>query len=164
VLSELLIEKVHKGFYLNFVNLQDFNVASSFNNKLQDDCKYNLIFVIIDQIGYGVNPKIFENVYSTPDGIAIHNFIRVANIANAHLASLSYLNDGRSNQIFNIGTGTGTLALEIVTEIILQIESDLVPNFVGGKEGDTGIVVENSLKAEHMLRFKAKHDLAEMVA
>ncbi len=164
VQSELLIEEAHKKFSLNFVNLRYFNVAGSLNKKLRDDSKDNLIPIVINQIRNGVNPKIFGNDYPTPDGTAIRDFIHVVDTVDAHLAAVNYLTNGGSSQTLNVGTGTGTSVLEIVTEIISQMGSDLVPNFVDRREGDIGIVVADPSKAEHVLGFKAKHDLAEMVA
>jgi UDP-glucose 4-epimerase len=162
--SELLIEEAHRNFGLSFVNLRYFNVAGSLNKKLQDDSKDNLIPIVIDQIRNGINPKIFGDDYPTPDGTAIRDFIHVVDIVDAKLAAVNYLTNGGSSQTLNIGTGTGTSVLEIVTEIISQMGSDLVPNFVDRREGDIGIVVADPSKAEHVLGFKAKHDLAEMVA
>lgn len=162
--SELLIEEARRNFGLNFVNLRYFNVAGSLNKKLQDDSKDNLIPIVIDQIRNGVNPKIFGNDFPTSDGTAIRDFIHVVDIVDAHLAAINYLKNGGSNQTLNIGTGTGTSVLEIVTEIVSQMKSDLVPTFVGRRDGDIGIVVADPSKAEQVLGFKAKHVLAEMVA
>ena len=162
--SELLIEEARRNFGLNFVNLRYFNVAGSLNKKLQDDSKDNLIPIVIDQIRNGVNPKIFGNDFPTPDGTAIRDFIHVVDIVDAHLAAVNYIKNGGSNQTLNIGTGTGTSVLEIVTEIVSQMKSDLVPTFVGRRDGDIGIVVADPSKAEQVLGFKAKHGLAEMVA
>ena len=164
VQSELLIEEARKNFGLNFVNLRYFNVAGSLNKELRDDSKDNLIPIVIDQIRNGFNPKIFGDDYPTPDGTAIRDFIHVVDIVEAKLAAVNYLANGGSSQTLNIGTGTGTSVLEIVTEIISQMGSDLVPKFIGRREGDIGIVVADPSKAEHVLGFKAKHDLAEMVA
>lgn len=164
VYSELLIEEARRNFGLNFVNLRYFNVAGSLNKKLQDDSKDNLIPIVIDQIRNGVNPKIFGNDFPTPDGTAIRDFIHVVDIVDAHLAAVNYLKNGGPNQTLNIGTGTGTSVLEIVTEIVSQMKSDLVPTFVGRRDGDIGIVVADPSKAEQVLGFKAKHVLAEMVA
>lgn len=162
--SELLIEEARRNFGLNFVNLRYFNVAGSLNKKLQDDSKDNLIPIVIDQIRNGVNPKIFGNDFPTPDGTAIRDFIHVVDIVDAHLAAVNYLRNGGSNQTLNIGTGTGTSVLEIVTEIISQMKSDLVPRFVGRRDGDIGIVVADPSKAELVLGFKAQHTLEEMIS
>jgi UDP-glucose 4-epimerase len=164
VLSELLIEEAHKDFGLNFINLRYFNVAGSLNKNLQDDSKNNLIPIVINQIRNGINPKIFGDDYPTPDGTAIRDFIHVVDIVDAHLAAVNYLTNGGSSQTLNIGTGIGTSVLEIVSEIISQLGSDLVPKFVGRREGDIGVVVADPSKAKNVLGFKAKLDLADMVA
>ena len=164
VLSELLIEKAGKDFGLNFVNLRYFNVAGALNKKLQDDSNENLIPIVIDKIEKGVSPTIFGSDYPTHDGTAIRDYIHIVDVVGAHLAAVGYLSKGGNSQTLNIGTGIGTSVLEIVTEILLQKRSELVPNFIGRREGDIGIVVADPSKAEEVLGFKARHTLTEMVA
>ena len=163
VLSELLIEEAGKDFGLNFVNLRYFNVAGALNKKLQDDSNDNLIPIVIDKIEKGVSPTIFGSDYPTHDGTAIRDYIHIVDVVGAHLASVDYLSKGGASQTLNIGTGIGTSVLEIVSEILLQKRSELIPNFTGRREGDIGIVVADPSKAEEILGFKARHTLTEMV-
>ena len=44
------------------------------------------------------------------------------------------------------------------------MKSDLVPTFIGRRDGDIFIVVADPSIAEQVLGFKAKHVLAEIVA
>lgn len=44
------------------------------------------------------------------------------------------------------------------------MKSEMVPTFVGRRDGDIVIVVADPSIAEQVLAFKAKHVLAEMVA
>lgn len=164
VLSELLIKEAGKVFGLNFVNLRYFNVAGALNKKLQDDSNDNLIPIVIDKIEKGVRPTIFGSDYPTHDGTAIRDYIHIVDVVGAHLAAVGYLSKGGISQTLNIGTGIGTSVLEIVTEILFQKSSELVPNFIGRREGDIGIVVADPSKAEEVLGFKARHTLTEMVA
>ena len=164
VLSELLIEEAGKDFGLNFVNLRYFNVAGALNKKLQDDSNDNLIPIVIDKIEKGVSPTIFGSDYPTRDGTAIRDYIHIVDVVGAHLAAVEYLSNGGTSQTLNIGTGIGTSVLEIVSEILLQKRSELIPNFTGRREGDIGIVVADPSKAEEILGFKARHTLTEMVA
>jgi UDP-glucose 4-epimerase len=163
VLSELLIEEAGNDFGLNFVNLRYFNVAGALNKKLQDDSNDNLIPIVIDKIEKGVSPTIFGSDYPTHDGTAIRDYIHIVDVVGAHLASVDYLSKGGASQTLNIGTGIGTSVLEIVSEILLQKRSELIPNFIGRREGDIGIVVADPSKAEEVLGFKARHTLTEMV-
>jgi UDP-glucose 4-epimerase len=164
VLSEILIEEADKDFGLNFVNLRYFNVAGALNKKLQDDSNDNLIPIVIDKIEKGVSPTIFGSDYPTRDGTAIRDYIHIVDVVGAHLAAVEYLSKGGTSQTLNIGTGIGTSVLEIVSEILLQKRSELIPNFTGRREGDIGIVVADPSKAEEILGFKARHTLTEMVA
>jgi UDP-glucose 4-epimerase len=44
------------------------------------------------------------------------------------------------------------------------MKPDLVPTLIYRREGDIGIVLADPSKAEQVLGFKAKYQLAEMVA
>ncbi len=162
--SELLIEQAHKDFGLNYINLRYFNVAGALNSKLEDDSRNNLIPIVVDQIKDGISPRIFGNDYPTPDGTAIRDFIHVIDIVRAHIASVEYLSNGGTSQTLNIGTGTGTSVFEIVSEILRQTGSNLVPSFLGRRAGDIGVVVADPTRAEQVLGFKTKYTLSEMIA
>ncbi len=164
VIAESLIEDAEKDFGLKFVNLRYFNVAGALNKKLQDDSKENLIPIIIDQINSGIMPTIFGSDYPTRDGTAIRDYIHVIDVIGAHIAAIEYLLKGGASQTLNIGTGIGTTVLEIVSEILIQKSSNLIPNLSERRAGDIGIVVADSSKAESVLGFKAKHTLTEMIA
>ena len=162
--SELLIEQAHKEFGLNYLSLRYFNVAGALNGKLKDDSKDNLIPIVIDQIENGVSPRIFGKDYPTSDGTAIRDFIHVIDIVRAHIAAVKYLSNGGTSQTLNIGTGTGTSVLEIVSEILRQTGLNLVPSFLGRRAGDIGVVVADPTRAEQVLGFKTKYTLSEMIA
>lgn len=42
--------------------------------------------------------------------------------------------------------------------------SDLIPKFFGRRQGDSAIVVADSLKSDQIIEFRVKYDLTEMVA
>jgi UDP-glucose 4-epimerase len=59
---------------------------------------------------------VFGNDYDTPDGTCIRDFIHVMDLAEAHVASLSYLNSAKESfTALNIGTGKGNSVMELIT-------------------------------------------------
>ena len=164
VRAELSIEKAKLEFGLRYVNLRFFNVAGTINQRLKDDSKDNLIPIVIDCIKKGITPKIFGGDYPTKDGTAIRDYIHISDIVQAHIASIGYLNNGGSSEAINLGTGKGTTVLEIVSEILNKTGSNLVPQFVDRRPGDSGVVVADPSKAELILGFKAQHTLEEMIS
>jgi UDP-glucose 4-epimerase len=164
MICERIIEEANREFGLEFVNLRYFNVAGTLNDKLRDDSKDNLIPIVFDQITKGSSPNIFGGDYPTHDGTAIRDYIHVLDVSSAHVAAVDFLLRGGGSQTLNIGTGVGTSVLEIVSEIILQLGSNLAPNYTNRREGDVGKVVADPTKAEEILYFRAKRTLSEIVA
>ncbi len=164
VRAELSIEKANLDFGLRYVNLRFFNVVGTINQRLKDDSKDNLVPIVIDCIKKGIAPKIFGRDYPTKDGTAIRDYVHISDIVQAHVASISYLNNGGSSETLNLGTGKGTSVLEIVSEILKTTGSGLLPQFVDRRRGDIGIVVADPSKAVLILGFKAQHTLEEMIS
>jgi UDP-glucose 4-epimerase len=164
VQNELMLGEAENRFGLNYINLRYFNVAGCLNHELKDESTENLIPAVVNQVLNGQRPKVFGHDYNTPDGSAVRDFIHVSDIVYAHLASIDYLTNGGKSDTFNIGTGLGTSVLEIVSEIISQMESKLIPEFLGRRKGDIGMVVADPSKAEKFMGFKAQFDLSQMIA
>lgn len=61
--------------------------------------------------------EIFGEDYDTPDGTCIRDYIHVSDLADAHVAALRYVLDGRPSQPFNVGTGRGYSVREVVDTV-----------------------------------------------
>jgi UDP-arabinose 4-epimerase len=57
------------------------------------------------------------NHYGTADGSAIRGYIHVGDLASAHVAAFKHPLDGGSSDALNLGTGTGTSVLELITAV-----------------------------------------------
>lgn len=62
---------------------------------------------------------VFGGDYDTPDGSCIRDYIHVVDLARAHVKALEYISsraaDDRFNLIANVGTGSGSSVLEVIS-------------------------------------------------
>ncbi|HEY2660269.1 MAG TPA: UDP-glucose 4-epimerase GalE [Caulobacteraceae bacterium] len=70
-------------------------------------------------LGTGPGLKVFGTDYPTADGSAVRDYIHVTDLAEAHIAALSWLKAGGAEawgggRAFNLGTGKGLSVLEMV--------------------------------------------------
>lgn len=101
--------------------------------------------------------KIFGREYPTKDGTCVRDYIHVSDIADAHVAALSYLlKDGRSTQV-NVGTGVGYTVLEIL-QALGEIAGKPVPMVdAPARAGDPPILVASVKEMLSILRFKPQY-------
>ena len=110
----------------NLIALRYFNpVGAHSSGQIGEDPNDipNNLMPYISQVAVGKLDKlsIFGNDYPTVDGTGVRDFIHVTDLAQGHVAALSYLqqqvNVQQSSVGFlpiNLGTGTGTSVLELV--------------------------------------------------
>jgi len=118
------------------------------------------------QVALGRVPQldIFGTDYPTPDGTGVRDYIHIADIADAHLAAVSRLQDGPAAEIYNVGTGKGYSVLEVIAALG-EITGKEVPYVVGPRRpGDPGSVIAGVDKIWADLRWSAQRDLKDMVA
>ena len=54
--------------------------------------------------------------YNTKDGTCIRDYVHVSDIVDAHILGLKWLNEGKSNRTFNLGTGQGFSVREVIDQ------------------------------------------------
>jgi UDP-glucose 4-epimerase len=58
--------------------------------------------------------SIFGTDYPTPDGTGIRDYIHIEDLASAHLAALSHLEEGGAPVTLNVGYGSGSSVREVI--------------------------------------------------
>jgi UDP-glucose 4-epimerase len=173
--SKLMIEQILQDVYnsqnLNYVTLRYFNVAGAHvNANIGEDHtpETHLIPNILKHL-QGISPyiEIFGNDHNTLDGTCIRDYIHVSDISNAHILALEYLLRNpslRINEIFNLGTETGSSVLDIINaceEITGQKANIKVKP---KREGDPPILVATYRKINSQLGWIPKYDLKEIIS
>ncbi len=127
----------------------------------------NNLLPYITQTAVGIREQltIFGNDYDTPDGTCIRDYIHVCDLANAHVASIQWLNQQTKSgvEIFNIGTGKGTSVLEMVDAFEKVTEKPL--NWIYGpkRNGDIPEIFANPSKAREMLQWSSKYTVFQAI-
>jgi UDP-glucose 4-epimerase len=110
---------------------------------------------------------VHGNDYPTPDGTCIRDYIHVADLAEAHVASLKRLLDKPdidAFEAFNIGTGNGSTVLEVVQAFEAATGKKVEHHIGPRRAGDVVAVWADTQKAEKVLGWKATRDLKTMMA
>ena len=108
--------------------------------------------------------SIFGDDYPTPDGSCIRDYIDVVDLAKAHVAAISRMIEGRSQErfeVFNIGTGRGLSVLELVTKFQevnhLKLNYKIAPR----RAGDIIAIWADPTRANEVLGWKAERSIEQ---
>jgi UDP-glucose 4-epimerase len=107
--------------------------------------------------------QIFGDDYPTPDGTCIRDYIHVSDLARAHLLALAGCAAG-THQIYNLGSGTGSSNLEVLTVCREVTGVDIPSRLAGRRAGDPAVLVASSARIHRDLGWKPDLDLRAMVA
>ncbi len=123
----------------------------------------------ITQTGIGLRNElsVYGDDYPTPDGTAIRDYIHVVDLAKAHVVALQRLIEKKNIskiETFNLGTGTGSSVLEVITAFEKVSGKKLPYKIVGRREGDITSAYANTDKANNVLGWKAQSTLEESLA
>jgi UDP-glucose 4-epimerase len=106
--------------------------------------------------------RIFGNDYDTKDGTGERDYIHVMDLADGHLAALKYLLTNTGWHPINLGTGQSTSVLELV-RTFESVTTKVIPcKIAERRDGDLPMYYAQSSKANQLLGWSAKRDLAEM--
>lgn len=171
-IGEEIITDVAKVTNINAILLRYFNPIGAHPSaeigELPIGVPQNLV-PFITQTAMGLREKlaVYGNDYPTQDGTAIRDYIHVVDLAKAHVVALKRLLDKKNIdkvETFNLGTGTGSSVLEVITAFEKVSDKKLNYQIVGRREGDIVEAYANTDKANEVLGWKAESSLEESLA
>ena len=162
-IGEEIIIDVAKVTNLNAVLLRYFNPIGAHPSveigELPLGVPQNLVpFITQTAIGLREQLSVYGNDYATPDGTAVRDYIHVVDVAKAHVIALQRLLNKKNLEkveTFNLGTGTGSSVLEVITAFEKVSGQKLNYKIVGRREGDITTAYANTDKANKVLGWKA---------
>lgn len=154
----------------NLIPLRYFNpVGAHPSGQIGEDPNDipNNLMPYISQVAVGKLPKlsIFGNDYPTIDGTGVRDFIHVTDLAQGHVAALSYLEQQAVPVGFlpiNLGTGKGTSVLELVTAFSEVSGEDIPYQFAERRAGDIASCFASADKAKDLLKWQAELSITDM--
>ncbi|MFT4147595.1 MAG: UDP-glucose 4-epimerase GalE [Micrococcaceae bacterium] len=149
---------------LRVANLRYFNVAGAASPELMDTAALNLVPMVFERLEKGEKPKLFGDDYETEDGTCIRDYVHVADLADAHLAALDYLdNNDREFNTFNVGTGKGSSVKEVLDTITDVTGIDTTPEIEKRRAGDPPHLIADVSRINDTLGWKAQHNLNDII-
>ena len=163
--GENIADKLVANHGFKVAALRYFNVAGAGEPELGDKFALNLIPIVFVALENGKQPHVFGDDYPTPDGSCIRDYVHVQDLAVAHTAAMTYVEN--SDPVFspiNIGTGIGASVFEVLAMIEkvtgIQIEAVRAPR----RSGDPAALVADVTLAQELLKWKSNKGLETMIS
>jgi UDP-glucose 4-epimerase len=165
-IGEEIITQVCQVSPINAILLRYFNpIGAHPIGELPIGIPQNLVpFITQTSIGLRQELSVYGNDYPTPDGTCIRDYIHVVDLAKAHVIALQRLlnkNNVTKVETFNLGTGTGSSVLEVITAFEKVSGKKLPYKIVPRREGDITAAYASTQKANSILGWKAQSSLEE---
>ncbi len=163
-MTKLTVERIfrdyQKAYDLQFAVLRYFNAAGADPDGEIGEShnpETHIIPLVLDAAS-GKRPdiKVFGTDYPTPDGSCIRDYIHVTDLADAHVRSLYYLEEGGVGDFFNLGNTIGTSVLEVVESAKKVTGKDFTVTLTDRRPGDPAKLVGSSEKARKVLGWEPK--------
>ena len=157
---EELLQQLSNSSDLKYVIFRYFNVAGADpDGSIGEfhDPETHLIPRILDAID-GTRDKItiFGTDYETPDGTCIRDYVHVCDLVEAHVLGLNWLEQGKENRVFNLGTGTGFSVQEVIDRARIVTNRDVMIIEGERRMGDCTKLVSGSELAREELGWEPK--------
>lgn len=166
--EQIIRDTVVASLQLKVVLLRYFNPVGAHESGLIGEWPQgtpNNILPYITQTAAGKLEQltVFGDDYDTPDGTCIRDFIHVADLADAHIKALEYLDTNSELAVFNLGTGKGTSVLELIHAFEQVSGKPLSWKFGPRRAGDVVEICADVERARTILKWEAKRTVVDAV-
>lgn len=148
--------------YFNPVGAHDSGLIGEDPNGIP-----NNLMPYITQVAVGrlAQLSVFGSDYATPDGTGVRDYIHVMDLAEGHVAALSYLlRADTTDQVtaVNLGTGQGYSVLDMVRAFEAASGRPIPYQLAPRRAGDVASVYADPALARQLLGWQAQRDLQAM--
>jgi UDP-glucose 4-epimerase len=165
---EQMLRDFDRAYGLRSVAFRYFNAAGADpEGRVGEDHnpETHLIPLVLD-VALGRRPHItvFGTDYPTADGTCIRDYIHVADLADAHVLGLKYLQEGGATGAFNLGNGSGFSVREVI-EMVEKVTGQPIPQQFGTRRpGDPAALIGSADRARSLLGWNPRYaDLESIV-
>ncbi|MEJ2123816.1 MAG: UDP-glucose 4-epimerase GalE [Alphaproteobacteria bacterium] len=169
IIEEMLGDLHHSDNTWRIASLRYFNpVGAHESGNIGENPRGipNNLVPYITQVAAGQQShvNVFGADYPTRDGTGVRDYIHVMDLAEGHMAALTYLEQKGGLLTVNLGTGTGNSVLEMI-KVFEKVSGNKVPyQIVDRRPGDIAECWALPDKAERLLGWKASRGIDEMCA
>lgn len=166
IIEHILGDYAH-AYGLQFCSLRYFNAAGALAEHGLGEYHRPETHIIPLALKAAINRSQFSvlgSTHQTPDGTCIRDYVHVADIAQAHLLALNYLQHGGISTSFNLGSNTGYSVKEILEKISAVVGQVPYITYTAAREGDPAILIADATKAKTILQWQPRYsDLATII-
>ena len=168
-MSERILTDTAAAHPLDVILLRYFNpIGAHPSGTLGEDpngVPNNLVpYVMQVAVGRLERLAVFGDDYDTPDGTCLRDYIHVVDLAEGHVAALEAMAGGLPGcTAVNLGTGVGSSVLEVVTAAGEAVGSPIPYEIGPRRPGDVARTYADASRAEELLGWRARRDLAAML-
>jgi len=169
---ENALEAYGRAYGLRSVSLRYFNAAGAAGSKnesgeigeMHDPETHLIPLALAASTANGPELQVYGSDYPTPDGTCVRDYIHVNDLADAHVRAMQYLEKGGDSLAINLGTGRGHSVLEVI-QAAEKATGRPVRRTIGPRRpGDPPVLVADPAKAQNVLGWTAKRNLADIVS
>jgi UDP-glucose 4-epimerase len=157
---ERLLADCHTAYGLRSATLRYFNAAGADPEAglgERHDPETHLIPLVLRAAARGTPVSVFGNDYPTRDGTCVRDYIHVADLCEAHLQALAWLDAGGGCESFNLGNGEGATVLEVIEAARRVTGKEIRIAQAQRRAGDPPSLVADATKAKRVLGWQARH-------
>jgi UDP-glucose 4-epimerase len=124
----------------------------------------NNLMPYLAKVAVGELPSLglFGDDYPTPDGTGVRDYIHVMDLAQGHLAALSFLNGQPGWHAINLGTGRGYSVFEMLHAFEKACGKSIPYEIKPRRPGDVASCYADVQKAWSLLGWRAARGIEEM--
>ena len=166
-----------RAYRLRSLSLRYFNAAGADESgeigELHDPETHLIPLALAASTPNGRELQIYGSDYPTADGTCLRDYIHVSDLADAHVRALQYLegnvdkksgDEKAGNLAVNLGTGRGYSVMEVIQAVEKATGRPVRRKMGPRRPGDPPALVADPSKAQSLLGWTAKRNLADIVA
>ncbi|MCB0735545.1 MAG: UDP-glucose 4-epimerase GalE [Bacteroidetes bacterium] len=168
IMCERIFRDACEVLNLNVLSLRYFNPIGAHPSakigEVQHGEPHHLVpYITETAIGKREVLKVFGSDYDTRDGSCIRDYIHVMDIAEAHVAAIGNLIDGKTTGFdpINLGSGTGQTVVEMIKAFEAATGLSVPYVLADRRPGDVEKVYANIGKATSVLGWRPTRGLEE---
>jgi UDP-glucose-4-epimerase GalE len=168
LVCERMMDDFGRAYGLKSARLRYFNAAGADPAaEIGEDHEpeTHLIPLILDA-AFGRRPaiQVFGTDYQTPDGTAIRDYVRVSDLARAHVVALQYLLGGGDTIAVNLASGQGASVRQVIDTARDVTGCKIDARDVQRRPGDPPILVADATLAHKLFGWSAERsDLTAVI-
>jgi UDP-glucose-4-epimerase GalE len=155
------------AYGLRWVALRYFNAAGADPDGLIGEDHRPEIHIIPRALAAAAGEghlEVFGDDYETPDGTCLRDYIHVADLADAHVRALRWLEAGKPSNVFNLGNGRPHSVLEVIRTVEDVTGSPVPFRFGARRPGDPSALFASNGRIRDVLGWRPRYaDLRTIV-